>query len=543
MAPSALGGATLKASTAKASVVPKPKPKGRVISITAPKPRAKLEPPPPPAPDPSQSPPKRSLFGILGAIPGAVIQGADYVTGATSRAVATLYGGEDPEDVKATVACSEFSGPLRIRPGEGKLEIVSCWYGHPHNPERRKDCTAEARQRVTAENSLELPTTIRYWGGNPAPEHFGQVLSVTYERKGGCTTPGELLRRQIAREAIAKATERASYEALKQVAGSPALGSWICATPIRLGVPVPGGSVHAIFVSTAELIFWSRDGGVQKASYLTFVGELGVSELQVMERPSDDKKARKVVEKARGQLPGEGAGGKRLHFADCASSAEFAELCFGKAPEKEGSLASMGTTAAAFVAAAHIEGPMSMIALPLLGLEGAAVVGTVGALVVSPLLMAGVWKAQRNNNLRMGIAVVNTLYKDISLGTFEITDQRRMDWGLLRSSCQGLGGKSSGVLGARQLLELNPPSSSDVFQLLAVPKTEELKTEKGEPQLLEAFLEGTIEGSALQSVQRGCVYWIMQDEGDLLIKLVPRSLIPAYMHPAEFELTCSGPSS
>merc|ERR1740121_3554609 len=115
-----------------------------------------------------------------------------------------------------------------------------------------------------------------------------------------------------------------------------------------------------------------------------------------------------------------------------------------------------------------------------------------------------------------------------------------MDWGPFRSSCAGLGGRSAGVAASRQLLELNPPSSSEVFQLFASPfasasaKDKEKGQGESSPQTLEAFLETAVEGSALQTVRRGRVYWILQDDGVLLVRAVPKSLIPAYMGPDEF---------
>lgn len=530
---------------AMASSAPSGAPPKRKVPIQVPKPTQTPQATQSTA-ESSQAPAKRGFFARvsqgLGAIPGAVLQAGDRLSGATSRAVATLRA-DDPEDVKATVVCSEFSGPLRIKPGAGRLEILECWYGHPHNPARRRDLTAEAKRYVNSVNSLEMPTHGTRWG-TPAPEHFGQVLSVTYERRGGPPTPGELLRSQLAREAVARATERASYEALKQVAGSPALGSWICVTPIRMGVPVPGGSVHAIYVSTAEFIFWSPKLGVRKASYLTFIGEVGVSELQVMERPTDESAARSIVQKARSLLPDRDGEGSSTASPDTefSDSKSFAEFCFGTGSglDKKEVAKAAGVTGAAVLVAAHVDEAAALIALPFLGPVGAAAVGTVGALVVSPLLVAGIWKVQRSNDLRLGIAVINTLHTDVSVGTFEITDERRKDWGPFRSSCAGLGGRSAGVAASRQLLELNPPSSSEVFQLFASPfasasaKDKEKGQGESPPQSLEAFLETAVEGSALQTVRRGRVYWILQDDGVLLVRAVPKSLIPAYMGPDEF---------
>ena len=57
----------------------------------------------------------------------------------------------------------------------------------------------------------------------------------------------------IAEEALRQIMVRAMYEALKRLAGSPARGSWIRATPQYRGVPMLQKALHAIYVSAAEV--------------------------------------------------------------------------------------------------------------------------------------------------------------------------------------------------------------------------------------------------------------------------------------------------
>jgi len=110
------------------------------------------------------------------------------------------------------------------------------------------------------------------------------------------------------------------------------------------------------------------------------------------------------------------------------------------------------------------------------------------------------------------------------LSTFELQDEQCKDWGLVRSSCNSIGGRTSGNVDAQQLLELNPPTSSDIFQLRCAPTEDcEEESEAAEGSELESG-----EFACVQSVMRGRVYWAQQLEGVIIIREVPISRIPAY---------------
>merc|ERR1711957_202931 len=136
----------------------------------------------------------------------------------------------------------------------------------------------------------------------------------------------------------------------------------------------------------------------------------------------------------------------------------------------------------------------------LLGAGPAAMIGVVGAVVVSPLLLAGIWHVQRQADERLGIAFLNLGPVRVSLTAFELSDTTRRDWGPIRSSCAGLGGQTSGKLEPQGLLELNPPSCSNVFQLWCKPADAQ---EDGQ----------TVDESKLcaQIVMRGRVYWVVHE--------------------------------
>jgi len=443
---------------------------------------------------------------------------------AIAEAAATLRA-EDPEDSQGTVTCSELAGELCIKPGERGLEVVSAWFGHSSDASRRRDITEAARLRVTAMNGLRLEASTRVWG-DPAPGCF-KVLSVSYRREAsGAPTPGERLRAEVAKNAVACILERATYEALKRVAGSPAMGSWICAASAS-GSPAPGSSLHAIFVSPAELILWfGGEKGPETLSYRDFLTKARGMELRVERRPNDVEAAEEIVRRARELLwmkPGPGAPEEAFRDSEsfaayCHKGADGSAAVSGLAVAK-----AAGTMGAAVLVAAHIDEAAAAVALPLFGVAPAVAVGVIGATVVSPLLLAGLWHLKRCNDDRLGFAALNLTRGEVAMSAFELGDANRVDWGPVRSSCHGIGGCASGSLEPQQLVELNPPSSSDLFQLCCHGKVED-SLEDGE--------EGTVaEGqkeSCVQIARRGSVYWIMWCGGVLVIREVPRSLLPAY---------------
>jgi len=512
-----------------------------------------------------------------------------------AREAKTVLGvTEDPEDCQATLTCSELARWLTVKPGKGRLEIKEAWFGHPHDPARRRDVTAEAQSRVGSENGLELTASRELWG-NPCPHGLG-ILSVTYRRHpvAGEPTPGEQLRLRVAREALGGLLERASYEALKQAAGSPAVGTWICATPVLMGMPMPGSSVHAVYVSSAEIVYWAAERGVVSTSYAAFLREVGNAKVEVVQRPQSVSHAEEVARCARSFL----RDGSAEVSEKVESSEAFAAHCHGSqagisALEAAKAASTMGM---AVLVAAHVDEAAAAVALPLLGVAPAAAVGIIGAVVVSPLLLAGLWHMRRRNDARMGFSVMNLTRARISASTFELDDRTRIAWGPLRTSCMGLGGCMSLDLEPNQLLELNPPSSSEDFQLHCLPapvqekvpdapgpyrivndvgaivkcgvdfQSEQVATlSKGShvnvlevvPLDAERRLRARIEEPAgwisllntkdghrlavrsdqdevnakvacAQVVMRGRVYWVLENEGTLFIREVPRCLVPAY---------------
>lgn len=494
---------------------------------------------------------KDAALGTVGAVSAATLSAGDRAAGHVAQAMRD-FDAEDPEDAMATVTCSELKGQLAIRPGKGRLEILNAWFGHPSDASRRKDITKEARKRVTFYNSLNLPASTQAWG-NPAP-WCAKVLSVTYRREredGDDELPGEALRAAIAKDTVAAALRRGSYEALKQVAGSPAAGSWLCITQVRLGLPVPGSSLHLIFVSFAELLLWSGEHGVHRRSYMTLLMELGTISSEVVRRPPSKEAAEAIIDRAHGLL-----GAKT--FKD---SQAFAAECHGAdAGVDLNSLKTAGQVGAAVVVAAHVDEAAAAIALPLLGAGGAAAIGVAGALVVSPLLLAGIWKVQRRNGERQCMAFVNLTGSRISLRAFDLDDPRCSSWamGMVKSSCNGVGGRSDGELGHQDLVELNPPSEAELFQLRCCKAAahtsgfphkragagatsrhsgsfEESADLTNEAHDAEVDREQEL-AACVQTVARGSVYWILCFDAQLVVREVPRKLIPAYADPSEGKL-------
>eukprot|EP00746_Dinoflagellata_sp_MGD_P162641 gnl/MRDRNA2_/MRDRNA2_90282_c0_seq1.p1 gnl/MRDRNA2_/MRDRNA2_90282_c0~~gnl/MRDRNA2_/MRDRNA2_90282_c0_seq1.p1 ORF type:complete len:656 (-),score=147.68 gnl/MRDRNA2_/MRDRNA2_90282_c0_seq1:116-2083(-) len=464
------------------------------------------------------------------------------------EAVTALYS-KDPEDLRGTVVCSELLGPLVIAPGPGRLQIVEAWYGHHSDHSRRRNVTDEVQAFIAYEEkgySLELSTSRRFWGVD-ATEPFPHVLSVTYHREvTDEPTPGEVIRKQCAHEAVHNAVLRARYELLKQIGGSPMMGSWIQITPMLMGLPVPGKSLHAIYVSTAEVISWTSEGGLQVQTYLSFLHDNGVSEIQVLQRPPSMQMAEKIAEYVRSlirvKMPRVNAVGQPVFKDSRAFCAHCHCPCLDTDPNAV--LTTAGTFAAAVAVAAHVDEAAAAVTLPLAGAAHAAAVGLFGATVVSPLALGGLWYLQRRNNARLSLAIVNRAAVPISVSAFELGDAQCAEWGPLRSSCTSIGGQTSGLLGVGQLFELNPPSSSQMYQLRCVTAHADTKGDKDTSVQKDedtALQDGTSSNSDLAVVvevgddslscafvERGCVYQITQQANALVVTEVPQNFIPAY---------------
>jgi hypothetical protein len=372
---------------------------------------------------------------------------------------------------------------------------------------------------------------------------------VTYQREATAEpTPGEVIRKQHAREAVNNAVFRARYELLKQIAGSPMMGSWVQITPTLLGLPVPGKSIHAIYISTSEVVSWSDDEGLRVQTYLSFLHDNRVSEVQVMQRPPSVQMAEKIADYVRSlirvKMPRVNAIGQPLFKDSRAFCAHCHCPCLDTDPQAV--LKTAGTFAAAVAVAAHVDEAAAAVTLPLAGPASAAAVGFFGATLVSPLALGGLWYLHQRNNTRLSLAIVNCASVRVSLSAFELGDAQCAEWGGLRSSCTGIGGRTSGILGVGQLLELNPPSSSKTYQLRCVTADAESNKDDGTEETCTAGLPATTENSKVAIVvevgddslscafvDRGCVYKITQQAGALAVTEVPQNLIPAYAHSCE----------
>jgi len=477
------------------------------------------------------------------------------------EAVTALYS-KDPEDLRGTVVCSEFLGPLVIVPGQGRLQIVEAWYGHHTDSSRRRNVTDEVQASIIYEEkgySLELATSRRFWGVDTT-EPFPHALTVIYNREATDEpTPGELIRKQCAHEAVNNAVIRARYELLKQIGGSPMMGSWIQVTPILMGLPVPGKSLHAIYVSPAEVMSWTSEGGLQVQTYLSFLHDNGVSEIQVLQRPPSMQMAEKIADYVRSlirvKIPRVNAVGQPVFKDSRAFCAHCHCPCLDTDPNAV--LATAGTFAAAVAVAAHVDEAAAAVTLPIAGAASAAAVGLFGATVISPLALGGLWYLQRRNNARLSLAIVNRASVQISVGAFELGDAQCAEWGPLRSSCTSIGGQTSGLLGVGQLLELNPPSSSQMYQLRCVTTHSDADAKEDKDAAMLKDEEATIQEEtsgksdlavvvevgddslSCAFVERGCVYQITQQANALVVTEVPQNFIPAY---AQTHLeTCTRP--
>jgi len=482
---------------------------------------------------------------VVGTASAMALSAGSRAHKSSVETVSALYT-KDPQDVRATVVCSELTGPLVIFPGKGRLEVVEAWFGHHNDLTRRRDITEEVQSCITYEEkgySLELSTSRRFWGIDTNDAYL-HVLSVTYRREvTDEPTPGELARMECAREAVKNAVVRARYELLKQIGGSPMMGSWISATPMLMGMPVPGKTVHAIYVSTAEVVSWSVEEGLRSLTYLSFLQENETAEIQVLQRPTSMNISYKIADYVRSlvhvEMPCVNALGQPM-FKD---SKAFCIHCYGAGGFDMGMLKSAGTFGAAVAVAAHVDEAAAAITLPIAGISGAATVSLIGATVVSPLALGGLYYLQRLNNARLGLAIVNHASVPVSVSAFELGDAKCAEWGPLRSSCTSIGGQTSGILGVGELLELNPPSSSEVYQLRYVHLEAKEDSDATDSQ------EGAEEASAVSStqnpelsvvvehgddslscifVERGGVYQITQQAGALVVNEVPENLIPAY---------------
>jgi hypothetical protein len=505
----------------------------------------------------------------------------------TSEVVTNLFS-KDPQDIRATVVCSELMGPLVILPGKGRLNVVDAWYGHLNNPTHKLYIRDEAQACITYEEKgygLELPTFRRFWSVD-TNEPYLYFLSVTYEREvTDEPTPGEVLRMQCAREAVKNAEMRARYELLKQIVGSLKMGSWISTTPILMGMPVPGKTVHAIYVSNTEVVSWSVEEGLRSMTYLSFLHENGTTEIQIQHRPPNVKTAQKIADYVRSlvdvKMPCVNGRGQPM-FKD---SKAFCTHCYGAAASSDcGTLKAAGTFGAAIAVAAHVDEAAAAVTLPVAGVSTAAAVGFIGATVVSPLALGGLWYLQRRNDARLGLAIVNQASMPVSVSAFELGDAKCAEWGPLRSSCTSIGGRASGTLAVGQLLELNPPSSSNMFQLRYAIHNETaeddgatsqgtsrykyvevepsvFKKQKGSkdgtnvkkakgtkgrkkaedakggndkvmqkiPEVAEKLIvEPGDDALSCVFVERGYVYHITQQAGALMVSEVPEHFIPAY---------------
>merc|ERR1712224_665016 len=149
-----------------------------------------------------------------------------------------------------------------------------------------------------------------------------------------------------------------------------------------MGVQVPGKSVHAIYVTTAEVIHWSADR-IKVQSYLAFLKEVGATEVQVIKRPADADSSERIVSSARSFVASSCDADMPCTFRD---SKSFASHCFADGEDWQQYVKAAGTMGACVLVAAHVDEAAAAVALPVLGAGPAVAIGVIGAVVVSPLL-------------------------------------------------------------------------------------------------------------------------------------------------------------